>query len=391
MRVATEGRPFDPALGAGGRPLTAEQRAAIEDRGGSLLLSATAGSGKTSVMVERFVRLALSDEAPVTQLLAITFTDKAAAELRERIRERFEELGDADRAREAQSAHVSTIHGFCAGLLRAEALRAGLDPRFEVLDERRAGRLAREAFEQALEERLEAGGAQALDVVAAYGTGEVRAMVLGAHERLRSRGEARPYLPEPEPLDDPGAARAALLRAAEALAAELATAVEPGQAIADAAARLADCRAFAAALDERVPEGGELRPFAPNGARADALRTPAAEAYRESFARFRQACVDHHALQLLDHLRELLRAFGRRYAAIKHERSGLDFADLELEALALLRGHEEVRERTASCSTAATSSRSATSCSRSTGSATPTSPSSASGARAGRPPLARAS
>ena len=76
MRVATEGRPFDPALGAGGRPLTAEQREAVEDRRGSLLLSATAGSGKTSVMVERFVRLALSDEAPVTQLLAITFTDK---------------------------------------------------------------------------------------------------------------------------------------------------------------------------------------------------------------------------------------------------------------------------------------------------------------------------
>lgn len=347
MRVATEGRPFDPALGAGGRPLTAEQRAAIEDRGGSLLLSATAGSGKTSVMVERFVRLALSDEAPVTQLLAITFTDKAAAELRERIRVRFEELGDADRAREAQGAHVSTIHGFCAGLLRAEALRAGLDPRFEVLDERRAGRLAREAFEQALEDRLEAGGAQALDVVAAYGTGEVRAMVLGAHEWLRSRGEARPDLPEPGPLDDPGVARAALLRAAEALAAELGMTVEPGQAVADAAARLADCRAFGSALDERVPEGGELRPFAPNGARADALRTPAAEAYREAFARFRQACVDHHALQLLDHLRELLRAFGRRYAANKRERSGLDFADLELEALALLRGHEEVRERTA--------------------------------------------
>jgi ATP-dependent helicase/nuclease subunit A len=338
---------FDPALGAGGRPLTEEQREAIEDRSGSLLLSATAGSGKTSVMVERFVRLALQDGVPVSELLAITFTDKAAAELRERIRERFLELGDPGRAREAQAAHVSTIHGFCAGLLRADALRAGLDPRFEVLDERRAARLAREAFDQALEDRLAAGGADALDVVAAYGTGEVRAIVLGAHEWLRSRGHARPGLPDPRPLDDPGTARAAALRAADALAGELGALPEGGPAVAEAAARLAAFRAFAASLGDRVPEGGELRAIAPNGARGDALRTPAAEAYRDAFARFRQACVDHRALPLLDHLGELERAFAGRYAERKTERSALDFADLELGALDLLRGHAGIRERTA--------------------------------------------
>ena len=72
---------------------TPEQLAAIERRTGELLLDASAGSGKTSVLVERFVRAVLSDGAEVSSILTITFTEKAAAELRERIRGRLRELG----------------------------------------------------------------------------------------------------------------------------------------------------------------------------------------------------------------------------------------------------------------------------------------------------------
>ena len=69
----------------------------------------------------------------------ITFTEKAAAELRDRIRARLRELGALDAARATEGAFISTIHGFCARVLRAEALAAGLDPEFEVLDEVAAG------------------------------------------------------------------------------------------------------------------------------------------------------------------------------------------------------------------------------------------------------------
>ena len=121
---------------------TPEQRAAIDDRSGSALLAAAAGSGKTAVMVERFVEAVLRDGVAVGSVLALTFTEKAAGELRERLRRRLTALGEIERAREAEAAWIGTIHGFCARVLRARPLAAGLDPRFTVLDEPAARRLA---------------------------------------------------------------------------------------------------------------------------------------------------------------------------------------------------------------------------------------------------------
>ena len=85
-------------------------------------------------------------------MLAITFTEKAAAEMKSRVRRRFLELGRREDARAAESAWVSTIHGFCARMLRAHALSAGIDPDFRVLDELEAERIAADAFDGALEE-----------------------------------------------------------------------------------------------------------------------------------------------------------------------------------------------------------------------------------------------
>ena len=132
--------------------LTAEQRLAVERREGSLFLHAGAGSGKTRVLVERFVRAVLDDGVAVERILAITFTEKAAAELKGRLRRRFLDLGERERAREAEAAWVSTIHGFCSRVLRANALVAGIDPEYRVLDEADAARLSVDAFDGALEE-----------------------------------------------------------------------------------------------------------------------------------------------------------------------------------------------------------------------------------------------
>ena len=111
------------------REFTDEQLVAIERREGDLLLDAGAGSGKTSVLVERFARSVLEDEIEVGAILTITFTEKAAAEMRERIRRRLRELDADEAARATEGAFISTIHGFCARVLRAHALAAGLDPR----------------------------------------------------------------------------------------------------------------------------------------------------------------------------------------------------------------------------------------------------------------------
>src|ERR1700761_2635453 len=150
------------------RRWTAEQLAAIERRHGDLLLDAGAGSGKTSVLVERFARSVLADGVDVAAILVITFTEKAAAELRDRIRARLRELGADGAARATEGAFISTIHGFGARVLRAGALQAGLDPEFEVLDEVRAARLRELAFGRALTE-VAGRDRRLVDLVAAYG------------------------------------------------------------------------------------------------------------------------------------------------------------------------------------------------------------------------------
>jgi ATP-dependent exoDNAse (exonuclease V) beta subunit len=183
-------------LGPGDRAFSPEQSEAIRARQGSLLLEANAGSGKTSVLVERFVRSVLEDGVRPARILAITFTERAAGELRARVRERFVELGRRDEARETEAAWVSTIHGFCARILRAHAIAAGLDPSFTVLDEAAARTLRDSAWDAALGDWLDGEhGAAALDLVAAYDTDRLRRMIASAHDALRSSGQTRPRQP----------------------------------------------------------------------------------------------------------------------------------------------------------------------------------------------------
>src|ERR1700759_772006 len=139
----------DESVANGAPDWTEEQRYAIDRREGDLLLDAAAGSGKTSVLVERFVRSVLEDGVAVEAILTITFTEKAAAEMRDRIRARLRALGAADVARATEGAFISTIHGFCARVLRAHALAAGLDPLFVVLDAQDAERLPGGGFSRA--------------------------------------------------------------------------------------------------------------------------------------------------------------------------------------------------------------------------------------------------
>ncbi len=178
-----------------GRVPTGEQERAIARRDGSLLLAAGAGSGKTSVLVERFARAVREDGVAPGRILAITFTERAAGELRERVRARLLELGAREVAREAQDASVCTFHSFCARLLRAHPLQAGVEPGFEILEEAFASRLAALAFSDALAGLLDGERADAVDLVASYGADPLCSMVLGAYSQLRSQGQSEPRLP----------------------------------------------------------------------------------------------------------------------------------------------------------------------------------------------------
>ena len=109
----------------------------INDLDTSFFLEAGAGSGKTSVIVARVVNL-VRNGCSLDEIVAITFTEKAAGELRERIRAELATAGLHDALRDVDAAQIQTIHAFAANILRERSLDAGLDPNFNVLDQLQA-------------------------------------------------------------------------------------------------------------------------------------------------------------------------------------------------------------------------------------------------------------
>ena len=122
----------------------------------TLVVEAAAGTGKTTELVNRIVRILASGRAEVEGIVAVTFTEKAAGELKLRLREALDvarsnaaasERDALNRALQSlEEAHVSTIHGFCAELLRERPVEARVDPLFSVLTESQAERMFDQAF-----------------------------------------------------------------------------------------------------------------------------------------------------------------------------------------------------------------------------------------------------
>ncbi len=181
--------------------MTEEQRAAIERRDVSVVVSAGAGSGKTFVLTERYVSHLEREGARPRQMVAITFTERASREMRSRIRRMLRQrlaaadppgepfLGELPAAvhwrdclRELETAPITTIHAFCGQLLRRYAVPAGLDPGFVILDELQAATLQAEAVQRTLQRLLTSRGddpaARALEeLIVLFGYPAVRSAV----------------------------------------------------------------------------------------------------------------------------------------------------------------------------------------------------------------------
>ena len=168
---------------------TAQQLAAINAKTVSVVLSAGAGCGKTTVLTERFLSHLQPGPGPaeLTSLVAITFTERAAREMRERIRARcLEQLKTAPPdqvdhwarvVREMDSARISTIHSFCASLLRSHAVEAGIDPNFGLLDEMLAGSFLQQSVRIGLHERLAADDPDVAELVFEFGLTRARELL----------------------------------------------------------------------------------------------------------------------------------------------------------------------------------------------------------------------
>ena len=181
--------------------LTDRQRAAIDARG-KVVVSASAGSGKTHVMIERFISILKSGEANVREILAVTFTNKAAAQMRDRARKKLTEAYRAAEGKQRERlkkqledlplADISTIHSFCGRLVRTYFYLVGIDPRFTIADgEQAEGRaISSRALENAFERAYEEDGVWFSDLLAAYfkkkKDDSLRKMVLDLYAKMRN-------------------------------------------------------------------------------------------------------------------------------------------------------------------------------------------------------------
>lgn len=164
--------------------LTKDQRSSALERGRDVIVTAGAGSGKTRTLVARYASL-LADGLSPRSVVAITFTKKAAREMRSRLREALTTLANNAKSKDEReswlslgnqmdSARIGTIHSLCTEILRAHPAEAGIDPRFEVLDEGLAATLKDQVVDDALKamvakveykllfQTLQTGGVQSL-------------------------------------------------------------------------------------------------------------------------------------------------------------------------------------------------------------------------------------
>ncbi|MBR2871519.1 MAG: UvrD-helicase domain-containing protein [Clostridia bacterium] len=135
--------------------LKTEQTHAIDHQDGNLLVSASAGSGKTFVMIERLIRLIKENHASVSQILAVTFTESAALDMKEKLKKALKksiaEEGNthlASAVAEVQTADISTIHAFCAKLIRKYFFAVDVAPDFVIADENVASLIKNQSIDK---------------------------------------------------------------------------------------------------------------------------------------------------------------------------------------------------------------------------------------------------
>ena len=331
---------------------TEEQRACVEQLAGPVDISAGAGSGKTFTLTQR-IAAALADPASgvddIDQICAITFTRKAAAELKGRVRSTLRAQGRLDQAMKVDGAWISTIHGMCSRILRAETLQLGVDPAFRVLEGKERDDLLAQALSEVLgrpSDIVEGAVRDALLREFAVRSYRGEASVASMVARLADAAAAMPegaggFVRGPEPPLPSTLARQLL---------EAYRAVEPfyrdckPSKTRDAA--LADLERACEALEAFLDAGGQdldglLRvldgcPLLRKINTKDEARGEAFDAYQAAHSRVAQNAALARGGALLDELMDMARRVDEAFSRLKRASTALDNNDLVRLALRAL-------------------------------------------------------
>ena len=182
---------------------TREQSRVIESRGKNLLVSAAAGSGKTAVLVERIIRMVTEGENPpgIDELLVMTFTNAAAAEMRERIAAAIEQKLKEDPQNEhlqmqatlVHHAQITTIDSFCLNVIREHFNQLDLDPAFRIGDEGELLLMRADVMAELLEDSYASGDSRFEQFVETFAQGKTDAGIEDYIMQVYSFSQSNPY------------------------------------------------------------------------------------------------------------------------------------------------------------------------------------------------------
>src|SRR5687767_9277770 len=181
------------------RELLPEQAAAAYEINKHIAVTAGPGSGKTTVLVERYLHILRENpHLNIDQIVAITFTNRAANEMRERLREELNlilQTLSADERRHwlnykrtLDGAVITTIHGFCARLLREFPVEARVDPQFLLLDEHRAAMMLELTVEEVLSDFISGGHVEISRLTLGVGRSRLAAALAQVYREARGQG-----------------------------------------------------------------------------------------------------------------------------------------------------------------------------------------------------------
>ena len=351
-----------------------EQDLAINSDGGNMLVSASAGSGKTFVMIKRIVRLITSHKAHVDEILAATFTEAAAADMKGKLKRALTEeiekgnVALADEMARISVADVCTLHSFCGRLVRTYFFAAGVSPDYKVADESEAQALKQDALEETFKSFYDEKDEKFLAFIDRYRVKRKDKTLKEIIMKAYDFGEAevdpdRLLLSFRDNYTESGAER--FLKDYETrLNAALETVFCEISALKDAcgAAGVLSYEKYCGTLCDIVREiqGGGLS-VAQNFAESHALpsvpsdKTEGAKAFKERVKdvknRLKDLCdysakIDYDTTILeglknnAEVLYRIIKRFSERYSSLKRENDLLDFADLERFTLTALKDED---------------------------------------------------
>ena len=342
------------------RELLPEQAAAAYEIKKHISVTAGPGSGKTTVLVERYLHILREHQLNIDQIVAITFTNRAANEMRERLREQLnlilQTASPVERRhwlnykRTLDGAVITTIHGFCARLLREFPVEARIDPQFLLLDEHRAAMLLESVVEESLTEFISAGHVEISRLTLGVGRGKLAAALAQLYRDVRGQGlsftdlalkTAESHATE----DDHADAVVELSRTMNEFLAVRRTTLSAQASHADVSANWSSLRPLISMIPEvdaladycrAIESFRKVRPRAQGELKEQVQALDSLVWNKDLLGLVPQVSLDLFARQYALEMALLLRRIDDRLHEEKQKMSALDFDDLELRALELL-------------------------------------------------------